>query len=150
MSSRILLALLSPFAVCLDFTRKKTRHSRTRRHCFQQSSPPSSNRFTSAQYTLWAPHTSMGNWAQCIITNWSCRCLHDLTVMCLYFNGWPEKRKLQARTVIGVVYTPATFVITFFRAILVLYPDRVLFRQEHQLHHPDLVFRVWCFKTSPI
>ena len=43
-------------------------------------------------------------------------------------------RNLQARTVIGVVYTPATFVITFFRAILVLYPDRVLFHQNKSIN----------------
>ena len=36
-----------------------------------------------------------------------------------------SSNKFQARTTIGLVYTPATFFIFFFRTILILYPDRV-------------------------
>ena len=38
-----------------------------------------------------------------------------------------KQPKLQARTTIGLVYTPATFFMFFFRTILVIYPDRVNF-----------------------
>ena len=52
---------------------------------------------------------------------------------------WNDKS--QARTTIGLVYTPATFFIFFFRTILILYPDRVNIPPNPYFEHNQLSWR---------
>ena len=94
-------------------------------HSLQHPAPTLSTRPNSTQHTLRPYHP--GEYLKSILER--IVLIPALVETFTHSSHIFYQSKFQARTTIGLVYTPATFFIFFFRTILILYPDRVNIHQ---------------------